>query len=218
MLTMMLQAFWAVLRFSATLLILLNFNIAAVANAATPEESVAQSMDQNADPCQDFYRYACGGWNDNAAAPNSETVQARNFSLANDDLNNRLHILMQEAASHYPSGLAEQDQIGAFYLSCLDTTAIEKQDLNAIQPYLALIAQVNSREGFLQVAGQLQTLGVSRLFTPDIIPSFANAQYYTLLLKPGDPGFPDGDIDTRTDRCHFQKPTALLEIPLIWED
>jgi hypothetical protein len=28
----------------------------------TTSESVASSMDKTADPCVDFYQFACGGW------------------------------------------------------------------------------------------------------------------------------------------------------------
>jgi putative endopeptidase len=167
--------------------------------ADTPEETVAKAMDPSANPCKDFYRYACGGWIDSTPIPSDKSEVVRSFDAAEDDVDNRLYALFQEAASRFPSGAAQQDQIGRFYKSCMDNNGIEQNGLSKLQPYLTLIDQVSSKDDFLRVAGQLQAIGVNRLFSPIIIPDYRNSQFYTLRLDAGDPGFSDGDIYTHTD-------------------
>jgi|GEM_PF-5510335 len=167
--------------------------------ADTPEETVAKAMDPSANPCKDFYRYACGGWMDSTPIPSDKSEVVRSFDTAEDDVDNRLYALFQEAASRFPSGAAQQDQIGRFYKSCMDNNGIEERGITKLQPYLSLIDQVNTKDDFLRVAGQLQAIGVNRLFSPNIIPDYSNSQFYTLRLDAGEPGFSDGDIYTRTD-------------------
>ena len=57
---------------------------AADGSSLTPEQirqSVLSSMDPKADPCDDFYRYACGGWLDSTKLPADQARWSRSFSV-----------------------------------------------------------------------------------------------------------------------------------------
>ena len=41
-------------------------------------------MDLTADPCEDFFRFSCGGWMDNNAIPEGKNKWGRFYELRNE--------------------------------------------------------------------------------------------------------------------------------------
>ena len=46
-----------------------------------PAAEIIQGMDITADPCEDFYRFACGGWMDSNAIPDGKNKWGRFYEL-----------------------------------------------------------------------------------------------------------------------------------------
>jgi len=176
-------------------------------NAETIETSIAQTMDPNADPCQDFYRYACGGWLDNHQLADDELQLIKGFDLANQAVEDKLYALFQTAAKLYPSGDSLNDQLGPFFQSCLDDD-LQSSAITGLQPYLDAIDGIKNQTEFMQVAGQLREIGVLGLLNATVIPDFFDARRYSLLVTAGDPGFYDGDIYTRKSPANNKLKTA----------
>lgn len=82
-----------------------------------------RNMDTSVDPCQDFYRFSCGQWADSQVIADDRTSVSI-FSLLQDDLNNKLRVLIEKAPD--PSEPEFVLKMRYMYKSCMNLTAIEK--------------------------------------------------------------------------------------------
>ncbi|XP_071788612.1 endothelin-converting enzyme homolog isoform X2 [Asterias amurensis] len=84
---------------------------------------ILSAMDPSADPCDDFYRYACGGWLDKASIPVWSTSASKSFqelSITN------FEIIKEILESKDPTTNTAMVKARDFYASCMDLDAIEQ--------------------------------------------------------------------------------------------
>ncbi len=157
------------------------------------------AMDRTENPCHDFYRYACGGWQKKNPIPNDQVSWSVYEKLYQDNLAFLRGILEQVAASSQSRTKPEQE-VGDFYQACMDAPAIEKRGIGAVKPQLDEIARLQSTKGLAPVIADLQTMYArSILFRAgsDQDPDDAEAQI--AALDQGGLGLPDRDYYTKDD-------------------
>src|SRR5579862_6053717 len=74
------------------------------------------AVDQIADPCTDFYQYACGNWLKRNPIPADRSYSAV-FQQMRDINQKRVAEILQQAAA---SPAKDDQQIGDYYASCMD--------------------------------------------------------------------------------------------------
>src|SRR6516165_11174236 len=97
----------------------------AQSRSATPAAPSASGLelsaiDRSADPCADFYQYACGGWIAANPIPPDRSRWGR-FDELQDRNNEILHTVLEAAAGGQDP---ESQKIGDYYASCMDEPAI----------------------------------------------------------------------------------------------
>ena len=101
------------------------------------------SIDKTADPCTDFYAYACGNWRKNNPIPASE-VRWGSFNTLADSNNYLLWQELKAAADSPKTPL--QKKYGDFYAACMNTDLADKLGAKPIAPELALVESFDDKK------------------------------------------------------------------------
>lgn len=168
------------------------------ASAHPAAAEVLAAMDRSADPCTDFYRYACGGWLDSTELPGDQTRWTRSFSVIREDNREELRDVLEDAAAN-PGTDPDRRRIGLYYASCIDEAAIEKAGTASLAPVLAEIAAVEDVAGALAVAGELQRWNAGAFFGLGVLPDFKHPETNIAFLSQGGLGMPDRDYYVSDD-------------------
>lgn len=96
---------------------------------------INESMDKTADPCDDFYTYACGGWQRHHKIPNDEGAN-NNFLILKESLIKTLQDILQNISLDYVGKQDFPHKAAVFYNACVavednDTIQSLKDEMNA---------------------------------------------------------------------------------------
>ncbi|GGM75363.1 peptidase M13 [Dyadobacter beijingensis] len=119
------------------------------------------SLDSTARACDDFDKYANGGWKKNNPIPGTESRWGAFGILDKENKEVRLKGIIEEITKvqDRKKGTEEQ-QIADYYQSFLDTATVEKRALEPLKPYLDKINAIASLKDLASVAGEMQKVGV----------------------------------------------------------
>jgi putative endopeptidase len=157
----------------------------------------AGSLDRTADPCVDFYQFACGGWIQNNPIPPD---RARWSRFAEVDERNQLAIkAVLDDAARGGRGNPQTKQLGEFYASCMDERAIERAGTTAVKPVLAQTQGVVDAATWLDALVELHKLGISAVWSHRVLPDRRSATTHATYLDAAGLGLPDRDYYVKTE-------------------
>lgn len=160
-----------------------------------PAMSLSQSgivptwIDKGADPCQDFFAYACGGFTKTAQIPPDRSSWGA-IQLVVKDNEEFLKKVLEDAAAQ-PGGDPVADKIGGYYAACMDEAGIEKAGIAPIQPLLDEIDKVRDPASAAHAVETLESEGVTPFFSIEPQQDFADATQVIAGLDQAGLGLPD---------------------------
>ena len=168
-------------------------------------------MDRTANPCVDFYQYACGNWIKNNPIPPDQAAWDVYSKLANENQRLLWGVLDQTAVASRTRSANEQ-KIGDFFHACMDESAIEKAGMEPLRPALDAIAALQSKRDIAAVVAREHVdLNSEALFNLSSSQDYANAQSVITFASAAGLGLPDRDYYTKTDPKSQEKRQKYVE-------
>jgi putative endopeptidase len=157
----------------------------------------ASSIDVSIDPCTDFYKFACGKFAGNHPIPADQPAVDEFYALYNVNTQSLNGILAKAAAGGTSRGSNEQ-KIGDYYKTCMDTDAIEAKGLAPLEPLLKEIDAVESPSDLPPLVGKFQRYGVDVFFGYGEQQDFKDASKQIAFVDQAGLGLPERDYYVRT--------------------
>ncbi len=154
-------------------------------------------LDKTADPCNNFYQYACGGWQAKNPVPADYARWGRFEELA--ERNQKIMRDILEASAAASSRGPIDQKIGDYYASCMDEAAIEKKSLAPLKPELDRIEALKSVRDLPTLLARLHALGTDSIFRFGSQPDIKNSTQTIAVTAQGGLGLPDRDYYLNQD-------------------
>lgn len=158
----------------------------------------SRALDRTANPCDDFYQFACGGWLEETPIPDDKAKWSRSFSVIDRRNEETLHEILEGARTN-PGDDPVLQKIGAYYGACMDEAGIEAAGLKPIQPLLDVAASVKDVKTLANALSELHRNSIWALFDFSSGQDFKEATQVIAYLDQNGLGLPDRDYYLRDD-------------------
>lgn len=155
-------------------------------------------MDKSADPCVNFYQYACGSWNKLNPIPADQSRWSVYAKMTDQNLRFLWGMLDQYAKGGAERSANEQ-KIGDYFGACMDTGAIEAAGTKPLDGALKQIADLKSTHEIAAYLGGQERTGDQMMFEFGSSPDLDNSAVESAELGAGGLGLPDRDYYFKTD-------------------
>lgn len=157
------------------------------------------NRDTTVSPSDDFFLYANGGWFKRNPIPASENSNGI-FRIIGDTINAQIKNICEKSASNTNATKGSNEQkIGDFYSSGMDTITIEKLGLQPIKTEIQRIDAITDIPSLMATIGYLHTIGASPAFSFYVGQDDKISTKYAVFFGQGGLGLGNRDYYFNTD-------------------
>ena len=169
--------------------------------SAPPPGIDLSALDRTVNPCNDFYRFACGSWLARTPIPEDRPQWGRAFSevLERDEKVLR-QIVEQDARGEPDPANPFAQKVGDFYATCMDEEKAETASFATLQRELQAIDRIADPRALARRVAELHRGGARAFFGFASRQDSRDATHVIGGVDQGGLGLPDRDYYFRDDR------------------
>jgi putative endopeptidase len=175
-------------------------------------------LDTTADPCVNFSQYSCGNFNKLYPIPEDRSAYGTG-ALVHEHTEQALHSLLEKVESNDSSRTPNEQKIGDFYATCMNTDAIQAAGLKPLQPEFDRIAALKGKNELTDLLAHYQLINVAALFNYYEQQDFKDARKQIAVVDQGGLGLPERDyylrsgaVAEKTRQQYVQHVTNMLKL------
>ena len=156
------------------------------------------SLDRTVDPCTDFYKFSCGGWQKNNPIPSDQATWSVYAKLAIENQQFLWGILEEDAKAKTRTPV--QQKVGDYFAACMNTSAIDALGAKPTQPVMARIDGLKTRAELVKAMAALHhDYAGSYFFGTGVGQDAVDSSLEIVEMRAGGLGLPDRDYYLKTD-------------------
>ena len=196
--------------------------LAALASAQKAPGFDPSALNRAADPCVNFYQYACGGWMKANPIPGDQSRWGR-FNALQESNKTILQNILEGVSTAKAGRTVIEQEIGDYYAACMDEKTIDTRGIAPLQDDLDRIAAIHDKPAITDVVIHMYRIGSTPFFRFGSEQDAKDSTQVIAGLDQGGLGLPDRDYYFKTDAksvdlrakylAHVQRMFELAGIP-----
>jgi putative endopeptidase len=151
-------------------------------------------IDYSVNPKNDIYKFANGNWLKNQQIPASDGSWGSFNEINERNLTTLKSLMIDLAKIENPTSGSNEQKLRDFYLTAMDSAAVEKDGMKPISDDLKLIDAIKTEKDLFKTTALLNKKGISGMLGFYVYSDFKNSNANTCYLGQTGIGLPDKDF------------------------